>query len=312
MSGSLIGVDWGTSNFRAFLLDPSGDILDRRSGPHGILSVTDGRFAPRLAAGIGEWLADRKSPVLMSGMIGSRQGWVEAPYVETPAGIGDLAEALAPVSFDATEVRIVAGLKTDSAAMTDVIRGEETQVFGALALLGQTEGRFLLPGTHSKWVAVEGGKIVGFTTYMTGEVYAAMRGHTILGRLMRDTESEEPDEAAFLRGVEDGARPGAQGALLNRLFGVRTAGLFDRLTPAAAPDYLSGLLIGAEVADQATRDKGSVRIIAAHALAGRYRKAAAALGLVAETVPPDSIAAGYVAIARMAGLIGVGTSQPIA
>ena len=109
MATRLIGVDWGTSNFRAFLLDAAGAILDRRSGPHGILTVADGDFAQVLAAQIGDWLGDGRLPILMSGMIGSRQGWVEAPYVATPAGIGDLAAALARVPFDAAEVRIVPG-----------------------------------------------------------------------------------------------------------------------------------------------------------------------------------------------------------
>src|SRR5882672_211938 len=107
---ALIGVDWGTSNFRAFLLDAAGKILDRRAGPHGIMTVAEGKFGPVLAARIGEWLSEGKLPVLMSGMIGSRQGWVEAPYVATPAGIGDLAAALARVRFEAADVHIVAGL----------------------------------------------------------------------------------------------------------------------------------------------------------------------------------------------------------
>ena len=136
---ALIGVDWGTSNFRAFLLDASGAILDRRSGPHGIMTVSDGTFRADARRRIGEWLSDGRLPILMSGMIGSRQGWVEAPYVATPLGIGDLAAGLARVPFDAAEVRIVPGLKTADDGAHDVIRGEETQVFGALTRLGIDE-----------------------------------------------------------------------------------------------------------------------------------------------------------------------------
>ena len=143
-------------------------------------------------------------------------------------------------------MRIVAGVECASATMRDVIRGEETQVFGALAALGAEGGRFLLPGTHSKWVVAEGEKIVSFSTYMTGEVYGAMRDHTILGRLMQEGGEAA---AAFARGVKDGSRAGSPGALLNRLFGVRTAGLFGETSGGELADYLSGLLIGAEIAD---------------------------------------------------------------
>ena len=202
---ALIGVDWGTSNFRAFLLDAAGNVLDRRSGPHGILTVERRRLRRRAFAQIGDWLEADKPPVLMSGMIGSRQGWLEAPYLTCPAGIADLAAALVPVPFDAAKVHIVPGLEAATATMRDVMRGEETQVFGALARLGADGGRFLLPGTHSKWVLAEAGRITGFTTYMTGEIFAALREHTILGRLMAESAG---DAASFARGVRDGARDG--------------------------------------------------------------------------------------------------------
>ncbi len=301
-SPALIGVDWGTSNFRAFLLDATGKILDRRAGAHGIMTVSDGKFAPVLAAGIGEWLADGVLPILMSGMIGSRQGWVEAPYAATPAGLADLASALAPVPFDAAKVSIVPGLVTEHDARHDVIRGEETQIFGALAHLGAEDARFLLPGTHSKWVTVEQGKVVRFATYMTGEIFAAARDHTILGRLMHDSQKSD---AAFARGAALGAAPGGPGALLSRLFAVRTAGLFSTLQGEELSDYLSGLLIGAEVADAVSGDRQAVGVVAFESLAERYRAAADILGIRAEIVPPDCIVAGYVAIARAAGLMGI-------
>jgi len=296
---ALIGVDWGTSNFRAFLLDAAGTILDRRAGPHGILTVADGKFGRVLTARIGEWLADGRLPILMSGMIGSRQGWVEAPYAATPAGLSDLASALTPVPFEAADVLIVPGLRTEHDKRSDVIRGEETQIFGALARLGLDHGRFLLPGTHSKWARVEGGKVVSFATYMTGEIFAAAREHTILGRLMQEGASE----TAFAQGVALGASPGGPGALLSRLFATRTAGLFGTLEAEALSDYLSGMLIGAEIADATAADSRPVNIIASHALSERYRTAAKALGVAADELSSDCIADGYVAIAKMAGLV---------
>jgi 2-dehydro-3-deoxygalactonokinase len=297
----LIAADWGTSSFRAFLLDADGTILDRRDGPHGILSVEKGDFAATLSAEIGGWLGSPgRCPVLLSGMIGSRQGWRETPYIDAPAGIGDLAAGLVPATLESADVRIVPGVRTTAGAMPDVMRGEEVQVLGAMARLGVDGGRFVLPGTHSKWVMTEAGRITGFVTYMTGEIYAALRGHTILGRLMHDGEACGD---AFDHGAREGARAGTPGALLNRLFGVRTAGLFDRFSATELPEYLSGLLIGAEIADQLARDARPVCIVASDALAERYRAAAAQLGLPTQALPADCTADGYVAIARLAKLI---------
>jgi 2-dehydro-3-deoxygalactonokinase len=297
---ALIGVDWGTSAFRAVLLDASGAILDRQAGPHGILSVAEGDFAGLLTGQIGDWLRASPVPVLMSGMIGSRQGWSEAPYVAAPAGLAELAAGLTDVPFDAADVRIVPGVETATPSMRDAMRGEETQVLGALAAIGVETGRLLLPGTHSKWVDARDGRITGFSTYMTGEIYAAARAHTILGRLMAEGAASG---TGFARGVQDGARAGGPGALLNRLFGVRTAGLFGEIAGVDLPDYLSGLLIGAEIADAGQGEQGPIHIIASDDLAERYRSAASQLGLEAAIVPADCIIHGYLAIARAAGLI---------
>ncbi len=299
-AGALIGIDWGTTSLRAFLLDGAGAILDRRDGPHGIMSVKDGDFAGVLSKTIGPWISGGPPPVLLSGMIGSRQGWVEAPYVDVPAGIADLAEALVSVPFDAADVRLVAGLKDASGTMDDVVRAEEVQVLGAMTRLGIDQGRFLLPGTHSKWIHAEDGRITRFATYMTGEVYDALRNHTILGRLMQDGEM---DVAAFNDGVDKGAAAGAPGALLHRLFGVRTAGLFGHCAPPGLADLLSGLLIGAEIADQFGVDGSGVQIVASASLAERYALAASHLGLKANIVSADCVADGHVAIAKLAGMI---------
>ena len=296
---ALIGVDWGTSAFRAVLLDRAGNILDRRSGPHGIMTVTEGDFAGVLSGQVGEWLAAARVPVVMSGMIGSRQGWIEAPYVTAPAGLADLAAGLLPVPFEGAEVRIVPGVEVATATMRDVMRGEETQIFGALATSGAPSGRFVLPGTHSKWVVVDAGRIASFSTYMTGEIYAACRKHTILGRLMEDGGLSP---VAFARGVSAGARTGSPGALLNRLFGVRTAGLFGEIAGPELPDYLSGLLIGAEIAD-AGMSGSTIGIIASDALEERYSAAAGALGIATTVLDSDLAIAGQLAIARAAGLL---------
>jgi 2-dehydro-3-deoxygalactonokinase len=196
-------------------------------------------------------------------------------------------------------IALVPGLSTENDAMPDVMRGEETQIFGALALSGNDSGLFLLPGTHSKWATVQDGRIVSFRTFMTGEVFGALKDHTILGRLMTDGADAE----GFARGVREGAALGSAGALLNRVFATRTYGLMDRLAGTALSDYLSGLLIGAEVAEAARQTNAAITIIASAALAQRYTDALRLLGRESVPAPEDCVAAGHWRLARAANLI---------
>ena len=237
----MIGVDWGTTSFRAFRMTADGTIRDRRSALRGILNVPDNRYADTLRDEIGPWLAAGENHVLLSGMIGSRQGWKEAPYLPCPAGAPDIAAALVEIEFDWAQVKLVPGLSaTDDAGVAEVMRGEETQVLGVLAAMGGS-GLACLPGTHSKWARVEDGRIVGFTTHMTGETFAALRGHTILGRMMREGPS---DGAPFDAGIK---RASDAGGLLHHIFGARAEVLAGKLAETEAAAYLSGILIGNEV-----------------------------------------------------------------
>src|SRR5438270_13782657 len=189
MSPLLIGLDWGTTSCRAYLIGAAGAVLDRQPDGPGILKIEDGHFGPWLDSMIGGWIATHgPAPVILSGMIGSRQGWKEAPYARCPAGTNDIVKTLAEIEWSELSIALVPGLSTENDGMPDVMRGEETQIFGALALSGESDGLFLLPGTHSKWAHVQDGRIVSFSTFMTGEVFGALKEHTILGRLMRDAE----------------------------------------------------------------------------------------------------------------------------
>jgi 2-dehydro-3-deoxygalactonokinase len=290
----MIGVDWGTTSFRAFRVAKDGTIRDRRAAPRGILNVPDGRFGDTLRDEIGPWLAAGEDRVLLSGMIGSRQGWKEAPYLPCPAGPVELAAALVDIGFDWAQVKLVPGLSgVDDAGVAEVMRGEETQVVGVQAIL-RNGGLACLPGTHSKWVRVEGSKIVGFTTHMTGETFAALRGHTILGRMMRDGPA---DGAPFEAGLARSAEPGG---LLHHLFGVRALSLAGRLNEADAPAYLSGILIGHEVrAALALVSGGSpvVQVIGAPDLTALYARAIAACGGFAERHDGEAAANGLALIA---------------
>ncbi len=296
----LIGLDWGTTSCRAYLIGADGVLARKTDGP-GILRVEGGAFGPWFDTMVGEWIAAHGVlPIILSGMIGSRQGWKEAPYAACPAGADDIVKALAKIDHDGLPISLVPGLVTENDMMPDVMRGEETQILGALALSGMDEGLFLLPGTHSKWAEVRGGCIVSFRTFMTGEVFGALKDHTILGRLMREGVSNAD---GFGRGVREGAAPGSAGALLNRMFATRSYGLIDRLPDTALSDYLSGLLIGAEIAEATARTKSSVTIIASAALAQRYTDALKLLGHDSTLAPEDCVAAGHRQIARAAGLI---------
>lgn len=300
---AIVAVDWGTTSFRAFLAGADGKVLERTSDAKGILSVTGGRFADVLKAAVAGWVAaNPRIPVLMSGMIGSRQGWVEAPYVKCPADARALAGKLTKIDVDGLgTVALVPGLETRSAdGAPDVIRGEETQVLGALEMSGAKDGLYVLPGTHSKWVTVKAGAIQSFKTYMTGEVFAALKGHTILGRLMTPRGG---GGAGFAKGVAVGAAAGGPGELLNRVFSVRTLGLFGEVPPPELSDYLSGLLIGAELSSVGDRSR-PFTIVAGAELSERYAKAASLLGLKAAEGPAESAVAGQLSIARAAGLMG--------
>jgi 2-dehydro-3-deoxygalactonokinase len=296
MSPQLVGLDWGTTSCRAYLIGANGAVVERVSDGPGILKIENGVFGRALDAMIGGW---PKLPVILSGMIGSRQGWKEAPYACCPAGADDIVQALARIDHDGRSIALVPGLLTENNGMPDVMRGEETQILGALALSGRNDGLFLLPGTHSKWAHVSGGRIVSFRTFMTGEVFGALKDHTILGRLMRDGA---PDAEAFARGVREGAALGSAGALLNRVFATRTYGLMDKLYDTALSDYLSGLLIGAEAAEATRQTQSAVTVIASPALAQRYTDALRLLGHESTLASEDCVAAGHWRIARAAGL----------
>jgi len=288
---ALFAVDWGTSSFRAYRLDADGAVIEQRQAPLGILKVANGDFAGTLQGEIGGWLAQSEAPVLMSGMIGSRQGWSEAPYAPCPAGLADLARHLHPV--DVTPGRrgwIVPGLVHRGASgPPDVMRGEETQIMGVLGAIGAGRHLICLPGTHSKWVDLVDGRVAGFTTHMTGEVFGMLRQHSILGRLM---DGDAVDLDGFDRGL-DRARDG--GGVLHHLFGVRTHGLFGEIAASALPGYLSGLLIGHELAN-AGDGKSEVLILGTAELARLYQHALARFGRPSRLLDPDAAHRGLFAL----------------
>jgi 2-dehydro-3-deoxygalactonokinase len=300
-STRLIAIDWGTSSARAYALTDHGEIISEMSAPLGVQRVTAGDFAGALAALCGGQVP-AGVPLIASGMIGSRQGWVEAPYRECPAGFDAIAAGLTPVP--GTALAIVPGLICrDANGVPDVMRGEETQIFGALPN-GSTETQALiLPGTHSKWAIASSGAIESFATFMTGELYSLLREHSILGRLA----TGGTDASALGQGVRSSLREGA--ALTHDLFSARTLALTGALASEGVADYLSGLLLGAEIAAargwlaRQTPAAVPVTLIGEPALCSRYRDALAVAGIAATIGPVDAAARGLWRIANHAGIV---------
>jgi 2-dehydro-3-deoxygalactonokinase len=297
MVARFIALDWGTTSFRAYLADAGAAVFEQRAAPEGILSVKDGAFETALERHLAGW--DRGLPVLASGMITSRQGWVELDYVDCPAGPEEMARAIqSRVLASGRSIHFLTGLHRASSSLGhDVMRSEETQVFGSLESGAR---HFVTPGTHSKWIDVEGGKITNFDTYVTGETFAILRQHSILARLM---DSDDDDEAAFQRGVERAfADPSG---LLHSLFSVRSLGLYNEIATASLSSYLSGLVIGTEIAHAVAKRSRTATylVIASSAIAARYLRAMHMAGLAAVMGNPLAIVKGEAMIAKAAGLI---------
>ena len=298
---ALIAIDWGTTSARAYCLGANGDVIATRAVPLGVLRVQDGCFPEALTTLLGDW-HDVAAPRLACGMIGSRQGWREAPYVECPAPLASLAAGIVRVEGNA--LAIVPGVRTrDVNGIPDVLRGEETQLAGAV---DEQEDRVLavLPGTHCKWALVQTGRLVDFATYMTGEMYNVLLSHSILGRLAQPAGPKAGP--AFALGVTRGL---GAGGLSHDLFGARTLALMGELAPNDVPDWLSGLLIGREVrnarvwAQRQGCDGARVRLVGADALMARYAAAMTQAGMAVQMAPADSAARGLWRIAQYASLV---------
>lgn len=306
----LIALDWGTTSLRAYRFDRAGQVAESRRLAAGILHVASGGagFADALEQACGDWMRGAPaSPLIACGMIGSAQGWREAAYLDVPASLDDLGRALTEVATPGGAVlRIIPGLIARG-PLPDVMRGEETQVAGAIAggevPDGPGDAWIVLPGTHSKWVRVRERRIVQFRTFMTGEVFAAMCEHTILGRTMR--RGEAADLAAFDRGVAVARSDARRAGILSTMFTTRTLGLVGALAAEAQRDYLSGLLIGHEIA--ALEDLGEhlphLVLVGDDELCRRYQRALAASGAPAPVIAPAATERGLWHIAGAAGLV---------
>jgi 2-dehydro-3-deoxygalactonokinase len=307
----LVGLDWGTSALRAYLFAADGDVAERRTQPWGIQHLPAGGYAAAFQAIVGDWLKQWPSvPVLAAGMVGSRTGWHEVPYTACPADAAAIAAGIIPFASERGIVHIVPGLVQEGES-ADVMRGEETQITGAISLEPAlaVDSLFILPGTHCKWAHVRGGHVTHFTTYITGELFALLRDHSLLGRPARDAAAGTPAAAtaAFGRGL-DAARASGAGGAMAKLFTARSLFLAGRLAAADVLDYLSGLLVGEEVRSVLANlgpERPPCVVIGDATLAARYRTALAAFGMADARVLDDTAPAGLWAIALAAGLVTV-------
>lgn len=303
---ALLAIDWGTTSARAYRVDAQGVISPPRELPLGISKVEPGGFPAALAQLLGDW-SQIDAPRLACGMIGSRQGWREAPYVECPVSLERLAAGLVVVEASRQENRpplsIVPGLITqDERGTPDVMRGEETQLLGGTS--SDEHVLCVLPGTHSKWAVVNHGTVADFRTFMTGELYDVLLNNSILGR-MAERSATQPFGPAFDQGLSIGLEPGG---LSYDLFGARTLALVGRIEPADVEPWLSGLLIGREIRDGLdwARHKYPdlpIRILGEHSLAHRYSHALKFGGQTAERGSEDAAARGLFRIAQQAKML---------
>lgn len=273
-----IAVDWGTSNLRAWVME-GRQAGEERVSDDGMGKLAPAEFEAALLRLIEPWLTAAVTPVMACGMVGAKQGWQEAPYRTLPCVPGDGAATMAVATHDPRiAVRIAPGLRQDRPA--DVMRGEETQIAGALALLPGFDGVICLPGTHAKWVQVSAGEVISFQTFMTGEIFALLSQNSVLRHGMAGGDW---DEQAFEEGVS--VTLGQPALLSAKLFSLRAAGLLHGMTPAQARSRLSGLLIGAELAAAKPYWLGQrLVLVGAKTLQLSYARALAAQGLQAEAL----------------------------
>jgi 2-dehydro-3-deoxygalactonokinase len=283
MPKPLIALDWGTTRARAFLISEAGEVLQRRLADQGIQSVPAGGYPAAFEALAGDLRrAAPEAAIVLAGMVGSRNGWVEAPYAACPASPDEIAAAGITVDLAAdTRATILPGLSCDDGAF-DVMRGEETLVVG----LGLADGLACLPGTHSKWAEIRGGRITRFASFMTGEVYGLLRNQSILARLAEEPSGEDASSGAA-RGRVAAQRPAG---LLNAAFGARTEVLAGRMRGGEVGPFLSALLVAQEIAGARSLFGASRRIhlVADGVMADSYGAGLAAAGIEAVVTTPEA------------------------
>lgn len=295
-----VAVDWGTSSFRLWLMGTDGGVLAERRSGEGMTTAAKTGFSQILAAHLAAVEAPAELPVIVCGMAGARQGWVEAGYIDVPAFLFSILSGAVSVPGESRDVRILPGLAQRDAAAPDVMRGEETQLLGALGPDSEGTQAVCMPGTHSKWVHVKDRKVTGFSTFMTGELFEAITKHTILMHAIAGAEDQPADAAAFEVAVAAAFRRPALAS--NLIFTARSGQLLHGISAAAAQAKLSGTLIGLEIAG-ALQDAGKdtvVTLVASGRLRVLYEQAFHKLSLSFNAIDADVAVRGGLSAAAQA------------
>jgi 2-dehydro-3-deoxygalactonokinase len=275
---AVAAVDWGTTRMRVWLLDSGGAVISERRSDQGMLTASEVGFSKVLEKHLAEMAASPDLPTIICGMAGARQGWIEAPYADTPARLAEVLAGAVCIPDSARDIRIIPGIAQRNADLPDVMRGEETQLAGIAALRGAGRHLVCMPGTHSKWVQVTDGVAEGFGTWMTGELFSVISRETVLkhsvgGGALAFSPRAEAYAAAVRQGLSDSS------GVTSRLFGIRAGSLLFKAASEDAAATLSGLLIGAEIAGAKARfgDAASHVILVGSGL--MYELYATALGI---------------------------------
>ena len=283
-----VAVDWGTSSFRLWLIGRDGGVIAERRSGEGMTTAARTGFADVLASHLAAIAAPAGLPVLICGMAGAKQGWVEAGYLDTPAALADIPAAAVRIPGLEADIRILPGLAQRDAAAPDVMRGEETQLLGAAGALGDGDHLVCMPGTHSKWVRLSVGKVAGFSTFMTGELFEAIARNTILSHAIAEAGAISGESVAFKSAV---TRMIDKPALAtSQLFSVRAGSLISGLSPDDAKARLSGTLIGLEIAGALSSVAAGtpVALVVSGGLGALYRAALSAAGLSPTVIDADT------------------------
>ena len=282
-----VAVDWGTTSFRLWLLDAEDNVLAERRSAEGMTTAAKTGFADVLESHLAATGAPPTLPVVICGMAGARQGWVEAGYVDVPARLSAVLGGAVSVPGQARDIRILPGIAQRDETAPDVMRGEETQLLGAIGTSASGERLVCMPGTHSKWVTVSGDRVTGFASFMTGEVFDVLSKQSILAHAVAGTEGFDGSHPAFCAAVEAAAsRPQM---FTNLIFTCRSGQLLHGLDATSAAARLSGILIGTEIAGglSMTASGAKVHLVASGRLQGLYEAALTSAGFAFETIDAD-------------------------
>jgi 2-dehydro-3-deoxygalactonokinase len=283
-----VAVDWGTTSFRLWLMDAEDKVLAERRSGEGMTTAAKTGFAEVLESHLAALSAPALLPVIVCGMAGARQGWVEAGYVDVPARLSAVLGSAVTVAGQARDIRILPGIAQRSVSSPDVMRGEETQLLGAIGTGASGDRLVCMPGTHSKWVTVSGDRVTGFASFMTGEVFDVLSKQSILAHALAGADNFDGSHPAFRAAVEAAAsRPQM---FTNLIFTCRSGQLLHGLDATSAAARLSGTLIGIEIAGglSMTGPGTMLHLVASGRLQGLYEAALEAAGFSFETIDADS------------------------